>query len=70
MDNLNTLPAEEDVRVARYIEVRTMLRYGLTQDCNPRDAGNLNHLRCVSNFIKEMALITMQLQPTTKDSTL
>jgi hypothetical protein len=57
----------EETLLSRYSKVRILLRDRVMMDCDPRSAGNLDHLRNASNALREMALISMHLQADTED---
>jgi hypothetical protein len=64
-DALLTTENIEEILLSRYFKARVLLRYRAMMDCDPRNAGNLDHLRIASNALKEMAQISVQFQAAT-----
>jgi hypothetical protein len=66
-DALLTTGNIDKILLRCYFEARTLLRDRIMMDCDPRKAGNLDHLRNASNALKKMAQINIHLNVATEE---
>jgi hypothetical protein len=66
-DALLTTGNIEKILLSRYLEARALLRHKVMMDCDPRNVGNLDHLRNASNALREMARISARFRAATEN---